>query len=184
MKMEMPLQMRNPADKDAEYSKRFWEGQPDGMREAMIENIKSAASSGTFSMFAIMEGFSEKDKEKMSAYRSLAKEIGYEIGPIKLNRQTGTASAEIRKIEGYGSSHELTNRPGEALKEWQLFEEKVHMVDGKQKTVGFNDSEGKYYQLEDDEQLVHIKSEDGADRKTFIRKNGQDIPFETWKQGK
>jgi|GEM_PF-2550786 len=76
------------------------------------------------------------------------------------------------------------NRPGGALPEWQLFEEKVHMIDGKQKTVGFNDPEGKYYRLEDDEQLVHIKSEDGAGRETFIRKNGQDIPFETWKQGK
>ncbi len=75
-------------------------------------------------------------------------------------------------------------RPGEPLPEWQLFEEKTKIVDGQIKVIGFSDSDGKYYPLQEDEGLVHIKSEDDADRKTFISKNGQNIPFEIWKQGK
>lgn len=70
------------------------------------------------------------------------------------------------------------------MPEWQLFEQKVHVVDGKQKVVGFTDPEGTYYPLEDGEELVHIKSENGMDRETFIRKDGREIPFETWKEGK
>ena len=74
--------------------------------------------------------------------------------------------------------------PGGPMPEWQLFEQKVHMVDGKQKVVGFNAPDGKYYPLGENEELVHIKSADGHGRDTFVRKDGQDIPFETWKEGK
>jgi len=68
--------------------------------------------------------------------------------------------------------------PGGALPEWQLFQEKVHLVDGKQKVVGFNSPDGKYYPLAEGEELVHIKSESGSSRDTFIRKDGQEIPFD------
>ncbi|MDP4008475.1 MAG: hypothetical protein Q8P68_04770 [Candidatus Peregrinibacteria bacterium] len=74
--------------------------------------------------------------------------------------------------------------PGGAMPEWQLFQEKIHLVDGKQKVVGFNDADGNYYPLAEGEELVHIKSADGVGRDTFIRKDGQTIPFETWKQNK
>jgi hypothetical protein len=86
-------------DKDGEYSKKFWEkGKPEGLREAMIENIISATNTGFIGIFVSLDGYTENDKEKMSAYRVLAKEIGYEIGPYKLDRKTGVASADIRKI--------------------------------------------------------------------------------------
>ena len=75
-------------------------------------------------------------------------------------------------------------RPGGALPQWQLFEQKVHLVDGKQKVVGFNAPDGKYCLLAEGEELVHIKSESGSGRNTFIRKNEQDIPFDEWKEGK
>ncbi len=71
-----------------------------------------------------------------------------------------------------------------AMQDWQLFEVKIHTVDGKPKAVGFNAPDGKYYPLEADEELVHIKREDDRGRNTFIRKNGADVPFETWKSDK
>lgn len=70
------------------------------------------------------------------------------------------------------------------VSEWELFRKDVRTVEGEQKVVGFYDHEGTYYPLEDGEELVHIKSESSADRETFIRKDGYDIPFETWKEGK
>ncbi len=71
-----------------------------------------------------------------------------------------------------------------AMQDWQLFEQKIQIKNGKQKVVGFNEPDGKYYQLEEGEELVHIKSEDGKGRKTFIRKGGVDTPFETWRKDK
>ena len=56
------------------------------------------------------------------------------------------------------------------MQDWQLFEVKIHTVDGKPKAVGFNAPDGKYYPLEADEELVHIKREDDRGRNTFIRK--------------
>jgi len=72
--------------------------------------------------------------------------------------------------------------PGGPLPEWQLFQEKIQTIDGNQKVVGFEAPDGHFYPLENGEELVHIKSEDGSKRETFIRTNGRDIPFETWKQ--
>lgn len=74
--------------------------------------------------------------------------------------------------------------PGDPLPGWRLFEEKVHMVDGKQRVVGFNVPDRKYYPLGENEELVHTKSADGHSRDTFIRKDGQDTPFEIWKESK
>ena len=68
------------------------------------------------------------------------------------------------------------------LKEWQLFEQKVHLVDGKQRTVGFNAPGGKWYNLEEGEELVFNMTPDGKDRKAFIRKGGTETPFEQWKE--
>lgn len=71
-----------------------------------------------------------------------------------------------------------------AMQDWQLFEQKIQIKDGEQKVVGFNAPDGKYYPLEEGEELVHIKSKDEKGRNTFIRKNGADVPFETWKSDK
>lgn len=67
-------------------------------------------------------------------------------------------------------------RPGGPLEESSLFEEKV--VGGK--TTGFRDPDGNSYFFNNGEELVHIKNSTGG-RNTFIRVNGEDIPFETWK---
>lgn len=67
------------------------------------------------------------------------------------------------------------------LPEWQLFEQKV---DGEHNVVGFNAPDGTYYPLGEGEELVHNKTQDGKNRETFIRKGGQDTPFETWKEDK
>lgn len=62
---------------------------------------------------------------------------------------------------------------------------KVHNVDGKQKVVGFDAPDGKYYTLAEGEELIHINSpKNDGNRDTFISKDGQNIPFEIWKQGK
>lgn len=175
----------NSVGKDAEYARQFWErGQPEGMREAMIRNIVDAATTGTKGIFAGSAGFDERDKQKMSAYRELAREMGYEIGPFQLDRPTGVASAAIRKLPEQRPSPTSTKLPGEPMKTWRQFLETVREVDGEPKVVGFHAPDGKYYALGKNEQLVHIQTGDGTDRNTFIRQNGQDIPFETWKQNK
>lgn len=71
-------------------------------------------------------------------------------------------------------------RPGGALPESQLFQLKVR--DGK--PIGFTAPDERYYPLQEGEELVQILNENKSARDTFIRKDGQDIPFETWKQGK
>ena len=83
--------------RDLEYATRFWESQPSGMREAMRENIEIAAQAGSISSFVDPKGISEKDKEKLSAYRVLAKEMGYEVGQYVTNRDSYTAVAPINK---------------------------------------------------------------------------------------
>lgn len=84
--------------KDEVYSEQFWDHQPEGMREAMIENIESAAQKGSFSIFAGHNGIEDHDKEKMSAYRFLAKELGYVVGPFYYNKSTYVVNATITKI--------------------------------------------------------------------------------------
>ena len=74
--------------------------------------------------------------------------------------------------------------PGGPVPEWQLFQEKVHQVDGKPKVMGFSDPNGHYFTLLDGEELVHILAKDGVGRDTFIRTDGALIPFEAWKEGK
>lgn len=90
----------DPTNKDTEYADRFWVRQPEGMRDIMIGKINTAVEKegGIFSLFADPAGISEHDKEKMSAYRALAKELGYEIGQYKFNPQTYCVSAPVKKL--------------------------------------------------------------------------------------
>ena len=92
--------------RDEAYSIMFWQQhQPDGLKEAMIENIQNAIKLGEIGHFVAAtktnKGFDieQSDKEKLSAYRILAKEIGYEIGPYKVNERSGNVTAKIKKIE-------------------------------------------------------------------------------------
>lgn len=84
--------------KDKKYSKKFW-AKPHHLRfrEAMMENIRVAEKTGKFSCFVSPKGFTEDDKEKLSAYRDSARKEGYEISPYHFNKDAHTATAKIKK---------------------------------------------------------------------------------------
>ena len=88
---------RDKGELDRVYAERFWARSPEGMRAAYQASIESAARTGTLSIFVNMEGLDEKDKEKMSAFRLLARELGYEVGQFRVDRNRATASAPIQK---------------------------------------------------------------------------------------
>lgn len=87
------------ADKDIDYAGRFWARQPKGMREAMEEIIRDAAKDGFISDLVGPGGIDEARKEKLSAYRRLAMELGYEIGKFQFKKGPNIVMAEIKKIE-------------------------------------------------------------------------------------
>lgn len=85
---------------DEEYAKRYWTRQPKGMKEVMEDYIrKSARERGLISHFVDPNKIAEDDKEKLSAFRLLAKQLGYEMGQYKFDKQTHTTTAEIKKIK-------------------------------------------------------------------------------------
>jgi len=83
-------QVGNEGDKDSVYAERFWDKQSptvrDGLREAMVQGIKSASESGTMGIFVNPTGLTERDKEKLSAYRLLAGELGFKVGKFTFNK--------------------------------------------------------------------------------------------------
>jgi len=90
--------MVNENEEDRLYASKFWnQHQTRGLRENMIENIKTAEKGGSFSLFVSPIGITKTDKEKLSAYRVLADEIGYKIGGFKFNKKSYTAQASIKK---------------------------------------------------------------------------------------
>lgn len=87
----------SPKDaRDMAYAARFWERQPDGMLQVAKENLAKATESGQFSMVISPNGPDESDKEKMSAYRQLAKELGYDFGPFELHKNSHTITAQFQ----------------------------------------------------------------------------------------
>jgi len=85
-------------DKDKVYAERFWErNKVQGLKDAMVENIRHAAERGQFSIFVSPDGISEDDKEKLSAYRQIARELGYEMGAYIFNKDTYGATAPLTK---------------------------------------------------------------------------------------
>lgn len=87
------------ASKDDIYSHLFWSRkQPPNLREAMMQNILSASQTGTFGVFVNPSGMTEEDKEKLSAYRVLARELGFEIGEFQFNKRSHNALATIKKM--------------------------------------------------------------------------------------
>jgi len=78
----------------------FWSrDQPRGKREAIIDNIISASETGLIGCFVNSGGITDYDKERLSAYRILAKQMGYEIGEYKFNPRSGNVTAPIRRQE-------------------------------------------------------------------------------------
>jgi len=98
--------------KDQEYSRLFWERMTEGKRPEyrenkrlnMMEIINDAVTKqkGRFSLFVTRspEGkFDEADRENISAYREVAKEMGYILGPVTHNGGNETASGMLVKIK-------------------------------------------------------------------------------------
>lgn len=105
---------------DEAYSDLFWERQKKlGNKPELIEKQKAAMAGiikdcvkpgetvGKFSHAIeqvggmtqeLEKGIPESDKEKLSAYRVLAKELGYEIGLFQKNPENWTVTAEIKKL--------------------------------------------------------------------------------------
>lgn len=82
---------------DEVYAAKFWARKhPPGLREAMIETIRADAQIGTTVIFVDKSGITEIDKEKLSARRELAKELGFEVGSFAFNKNAFTATATIR----------------------------------------------------------------------------------------
>lgn len=87
-------------DKDENYAARFWQGKAEGLRDVITENIHQAArEEGFISSFVDPSGIAEKDREKLSACRQLARELGYEVGDFKFYPNAHTARAPIKKVE-------------------------------------------------------------------------------------
>jgi len=86
--------------KDTEWSAKFWSHQPKGMREVMIENIEAAEGGGRLSIMISSEGgdLPDIDKERLSAYRQLVRELGYEVGEFEINRAPGGAGTAVMKF--------------------------------------------------------------------------------------
>lgn len=92
---------------DQSYARRFWEGFllrgrtegviPDTI-EAMRVSITKAAERGQFGVLVDSHGITEKDKERISAYREVARTMGYQIGPLRFNPEEFTAMGPITKI--------------------------------------------------------------------------------------
>jgi hypothetical protein len=78
---------------DEVNAKKFWErmgpGQKfiDSLRYSMELAVNNAAKLGSLSMRVNKDVVSERDREHMSAYSQLARELGYGVGPIELKQE-------------------------------------------------------------------------------------------------
>lgn len=90
-------------EKDLTYSGKFWEKKSGGLKkdlkQAMMTNIEKAGKEGELHLFVGQKGIALDDKEKLSAYRVLAQQMGYEISEYKYNKGADTVTAKIRKKE-------------------------------------------------------------------------------------
>ncbi len=69
-------------DTDTAYANRYWarEKFPDEMREVFQRAIERDAPTGQTGLFVDKAGITETDKERLSALRKTAEELGYEVG--------------------------------------------------------------------------------------------------------
>jgi len=106
LSMQKEADARNKKiERDNEYSNKFWESQgeiSDNVRENMKDIILDCVQRGEMAIFVGFEKngkIDEKSKQKLSAYRVLAIEIGYYIGDFVIHREAGTVIAKIYKKE-------------------------------------------------------------------------------------
>lgn len=83
---------------EAEYAEKFLSGHPEAS-EAMKQEIEAAGLMGNISFPIGRGGITEEDKARFSAYRQIAKSMGYEIGGVSFHEVNYTATAPIRRIE-------------------------------------------------------------------------------------
>lgn len=87
---------------EEEYAQIFWDhnkDKADEVQRVMTKTIHDGEKKdGTIRIFTDPKGASLGDWEKMAAYRTLAKELGYDIGDFKIHTKRNTfATAKLRK---------------------------------------------------------------------------------------
>ncbi len=92
-------------DRDEAYSQMFWRNQPEGMKEAMTENIETGLKNGFMAIFVTATKqpngrfeLEHEPKKRLSAYRVLARKLGYVIDSYKYNENAGNVTAMITKL--------------------------------------------------------------------------------------
>jgi hypothetical protein len=80
---------------DKQHADNYFATAPKGMLDTMQSIIRDSLVRGWFGIFACMDGYEDRDKNKMSAYRVVAADMGITIGSFVLNRETGVARATI-----------------------------------------------------------------------------------------
>ena len=80
---------------DKQHADNYFATAPKGMLDTMQGIIRKSVAKGTIGMFADMSGYTDSDKNKLSAYRVVASDMGITIGQWVLNRETGIARATI-----------------------------------------------------------------------------------------
>ena len=80
---------------DKQHADNYFATAPKGMLDTMQAIIRMSVTKGSIGMFADMSGYTDSDKDKLSAYRVVASDMGITIGQWILNRETGIARAAI-----------------------------------------------------------------------------------------
>tara|TARA_Y100000310_G_scaffold20565_1_gene19953 strand:- start:137 stop:406 length:270 start_codon:yes stop_codon:yes gene_type:complete len=80
---------------DKQHANDYFATAPKSMLVTMQGIIRKHIDKGTIGIFASMDGYTDSDKAKLSAYRVVAADMGITIGQWILNRETGIARATI-----------------------------------------------------------------------------------------
>ncbi len=70
--------------------------QPDGMYEAMVDNLTRALNHGQFGIF-VSNPPGDDDRLKFAAYRELAGKLGFKMGKSTFNQNSGNVTAPISR---------------------------------------------------------------------------------------
>jgi hypothetical protein len=86
--------------KDKEDARKFWIENDANMRLSMIKILEDAKKTDPPLIYVQIdqEGLTEKNIQKLAAYRLLAEEMGWEIGSFDVNSISHTVSAPMRQL--------------------------------------------------------------------------------------
>jgi len=85
-----PERIKQLRIRDQKFADKFWVNQPKDMKASMLKIIDGSRSKGVLSLSIDKQG-----QPRLSAYRILAQESGYKMGPFKVNPQSGTVQAKL-----------------------------------------------------------------------------------------